>query len=326
MIVSYDEAILVYEKIDSKYRSFYYHPEYVMADAQEKNLKAIFFCIEEEGEIFYHAFHIGNTPIEGMYDIQSPYGYGGPVVQGSQQFCEASYVKYIEWCKRNNILVEFIRFYPVIKNNEYYPGNLLFNRDTVVMDLSVDNLLMSYSTRVRTAIRNAQKSGVTISDEKSIGKMKDFYNVYTQLMNEKKTSEEYFFSMEYFVQIINSSKTELFTAYSEEGDYLGGAIFFHETQLAEYHLSAATNKGKKLNISHLLIHSFAEYAKEKGVNFFYLGGGNNKEDSLLFFKKGFSKALVDFNIGYTVFDSIAYQKLKQLQEGRGDRILFYRYI
>lgn len=323
MIVSYREAIEVYLKIPSEKKSFYYHPSYVALDAQEKNLKPIFFCItDSSNNIFYHAFHLGKIDKHRVIDIQSPYGYGGPIINGDKEFMVASYNKYIQWCKDNKILVEFIRFHPVIQNKECYLGETLFNRETVVVEVNnVKELIKSYSKRVRAALKIATNQQVIIVENKTNKEIDNFYNTYTSLMEGKKTSDEYIFSAKYFYKLIKNKEVILINAYSKDNCYLGGAIFFNESYLADYHLSATNQKGRDYNITSLLIHHFATKIESKKL---HLGGGltQSNEDSLLFFKKGFSKKIVHYSIGYRVYDKRKYYNLKTQFSNK--QILYYR--
>lgn len=48
------------------------------------------------------------------FDLITPYGYGGPVIEGelSNESILDYYKHYYEFCENNNILTEFIRFNP----------------------------------------------------------------------------------------------------------------------------------------------------------------------------------------------------------------------
>ena len=78
-----------------------------------------------------------------------------------------------------------------------------------------------------------------------------------------------------------------------------------------YHLSA-TNYNVKNPPSRAVIWHAIEWAKEKGLKWFHLGGGVGKEDNLFHFKKGFSETYFKFYIGEIVHNDEIYQKLTLL--------------
>ena len=54
------------------------------------------------------------------YDISTPYGYGGPLVENyNKKDCDLFYNELTEWAKKNNIVSQFFRFHPIFKNQEY---------------------------------------------------------------------------------------------------------------------------------------------------------------------------------------------------------------
>ena len=63
------------------------------------------------------------TPIlinsfETYYDIQSPYGYGGPIATtSSPDFWIEAKLEFNKWAKGNRVVVEFLRFHPIINND-----------------------------------------------------------------------------------------------------------------------------------------------------------------------------------------------------------------
>lgn len=331
MIVGFEEALATFQKIDCYNKSFYYHPLFIEVTSREsKDLKPVYFVKEEKGQFFYHTALIGEIGFEGYRDLQTPYGYGGPLIRGDAAFKEKAVEEYITWCYENKILVEFVRFHPLVKNEQDYYGDLINNRETVAIDLKVEDIFRSFSTRVKTAIRLADKKSVQVIVSKEAKYIAAFYEIYTNLMKEKQTTNEYFFSKNYIKDLLDHKEIYLFNAVTEEGEMLGASIFLLCDKIADYHLSATTEIGRTLNVSHLLLYKFAQFAKERGVELFYLGGGTNSDpaNSLLFFKKGFSKETYPFFIGYTIFNQSKYDEYKQTYlnyaDKRYERILFYR--
>lgn len=331
MIVDFKQALATFNKINNHKKSLYYHPLFVETSSHESSgLKPIYFVKEENGQIFYHATLIGDIGFDNYKDLQTPYGYGGPLILGDDEFKTRVIDEYITWCNEHKVLVEFVRFHPLINNEKYYYGNILNNRDTVSINLNVENIFKSFSTRVKTAIRAAGKSNIKVIVSKDEYYIDKFYEIYTNLMDLKQTSEEYFFSKNYIKNLLKHKDVYLYNALTEDNEILGASIFMICDDIADYHLSATTNLGRKSNISHLLLFKFAEFAQVQNVQKLYLGGGTNNDpaNSLLFFKKGFSKDTHPFFIGYKIFNILKYEEFKRVYSKNNDykngRILFYR--
>ena len=102
-------------------------------------------------------------------------------------------------------------------------------------------------------------------------------------------------------------------------------MYSKTARIAEYHLGSACLEGKKKNIMKLLIFKAAIFFKENNYNTLYLGGGRtvSDNDSLLQFKKLFSKDLLDFSISSEIYDLPKYDLLKKKIKNK-DNIIFYR--
>ncbi|MFK2827249.1 GNAT family N-acetyltransferase [Bacillus sp. B190/17] len=331
MIVSPEEALRVFNKLPNKLQSFYFHPQYVIDDALSKqDLQPIFFTFERSDAIYYHAFHLGKVPNTHYYDIQSPYGYGGPLYVGKEDFIIEAIEKYKQWCLDHNVLVEFVRFHPLLKNENQYYGQVYKNRQTVYIDLKTEELFSEFSTRVRTAIRKAEKSNVNIVFSKSQAYIDQFIQMYTSLMDKKNAGKDYFFHQKYFSELLKHENVYLLSAVNDNSQVIGSSIFFTYGQIAEYHLSTSNDEGRKKNVANLLLYEFAKYAQKRKYRVLYLGGGTNSSDenSLLFFKRGFSKNEAPFYIGSFKHNEKVYGELRTEYIAREPKkesyILFYR--
>jgi len=159
MEIGYDKAVAAFARLDPEKRAPSLHPCYVASDAEHTSgLRPVFFVYEHGDSLFYHGFHLGQVAGTGFADIQSPYGYGGPVASTADgEFLAEAWVSFRQWCKENNVLAEFIRFHPLLENWCYYHGESFEDRQTVWIALQGHDLLSSYSVRARTAVRKAVK-------------------------------------------------------------------------------------------------------------------------------------------------------------------------
>jgi hypothetical protein len=331
MEVSYETALKTFARLNEETKAPSLHPWYVIADARRSaDLKPTFFVFEEDEACFYHGFHVAKVTGTDFKDIQSPYGYGGPAASSDDAaFLGRAWAAYVLWCKKNNVLVEFIRFHPLLENWRYYQGEIIPDRQTVWIDLDSAELLMTYSVRVRTAIRKATKEGLRVKWVEAQKFMEIFPQMYKSVMTELKADEIYYFNQDYFSKLLFWENAH-FAVCLLADEPVASAIFLAEQAIMEYHLSASTIIGKKLAATNLILHEATLLGKKLGCRALHMGGGtdNNADNALLFFKAGFSKNRGLFKIGKQVHQDEAYTVLKkEWQKKNGDnsnRILFYR--
>lgn len=333
MQVSYEEAITVFESIKEWEKVPSLHPDYVVTDAQRDNsLIPIFFIYKENSFLFYHAVHKVSIKNTGLFDFQSPYGYGGPIFlcDNNDEFITRASKAYEAWCRENNILAEFIRFHPKLNHWQQYYGEVIADRETIWIDLNQNELLSHFSTRARTAVRKAVNDGLTVEWSKATDSIYEFIHLYNLTMKVLGADNFYFFNEKYFEYLFQWDYTHLLVC-KYKGEVIAAATFLIDSFLVEYHLSASNLLGKKLNATNLLLYEAAEYGKKVGCSILHLGGGtDNKSDNpLLFFKSGFSKNSATFRIGKKIFNESLYYLMKSEWEkkkgGPENRILFYRF-
>lgn len=308
------------------------HPAYVAADAERSDTLIPCYWVYQEGDAFwYHGFHLCRLPGIVGYDIQSPYGYGGP---SSNTFDAAfqlrAWASYRDWLGQQGVAAEFLRFHPLANNQQYYGGDCFDDRPTVWVDLHQADLLAGYETRVRTAIRKAEKNGLqfwwqTFSPA-TASQFGDFYRAGMQAIA---ASDFYFFPNSYFSHFARWSEVQLATC-QRDGEWLAAGLFLAGGDTLEYHLAATNEAGKKLGATNLLLHGAALRGQAAGLSRLYLGGGTDHrvDNPLLFFKQGFSRHTATFRIGRAIHDPTRYEALKHCWPAHWaantGKILFYR--
>lgn len=331
MLVSYEKAQEVFENFDNSLKAPSINPDYLIIDAErDPLLKPCFFIYREQGESFLHGFHIAPVPGTEFRDIQSPYGYGGPIATCSDpSFLDRAWQSYLLWCEENKILVEFIRFHPLVKNWKYYKGEIFNDRQTVWIDLHNTDLYSSYSGRARTAIKKAVKNGLNVEWGRGNSMQPVFTALYSQAMQNLQADNLYFFSDSYFRSIIKWNRAH--TAICSYGEQVVAAsIFLVQEDIMEYHLSATSPLGKKYCGANLLLHEAASFGRQNGCRSLHLGGGTDSrpDNPLLFFKLSFSQKQAAFKIGKFIHNQAAYNMLAEewqaMNRGNNQRILFYR--
>jgi hypothetical protein len=332
MEVSYDEAVNIFEGFHPVLQVPSLHPYYVNADAlRDQSSKPVFFIYNEGTETYYHAFHVSPIQESGYFDIQSPYGYGGPIATiDDEKFLTRAWAEFNAWCDENKVIAQFIRFHPLLENWRFFPGEVFDDRSTVWVDLNKNDLLMSYSSRVRTAIRKAYKNDLRIAWEKDEETVQIFVKLYCEAMRGLQAEQFYFFPESYYQHISAWDHTFLGTC-RYNGEIVAVAIFLVVANEMEYHLSASNHIGNQFGATNLLIHEATLLGKDLGCQFLHLGGGsdNSPQNSLLFFKSGFSGHRASFKIGKYIHLPQVYRQMREEWEKShnqvANRVLFYRF-
>ncbi len=256
-------------------------------------------------------------PADCWYDLETPYGYGGFLLQGTftKEACRAFVTKMSAYAEENRIVSQFVRFYPVYHNETYYErmqdSAIRYLRDTIYIDTTdKENIMANMDSKNRNMVRKAIKSGVTICHDKG-EHLDDFIRIYESTMDYDHATSYYYFKREYYEYLIEHMKEQLEIFYSVyEGKYIGAAIFFYNKEYMHYHLSGMYTEYRSTAATNLLLYEAAVWACERGIRLLHLGGGLGAEDSLFGFKKQFNKkGRLPFYVGRTIFDKEVYKEL-----------------
>lgn len=329
MEVTFQTALEAFERLPEASKLPCFDPNYIEIDAlRQPGISPIFFLHEEGGELYYHPLHLADVPASSHRDIQSAYGYGGPISTSlDHEFLTAATRAYASWCQERRILAEFIRFHPLAKNWVGYDGEAQYNRETVWIDLE-DAPDVGYEQRVRTAIRKSTRQ-LEVSISPGFSETSEFRKIYEDGMKLIGASDFYFFPEAYF-SAFEHYRNGCIVFAKLAGEAVGAAMFLQSGTTVEYHLAASTALGRRYSAANLMIHTAACYWREKGCKRLHLGGGTDEksDNPLFFFKAGFSPKRGRFFIGSQIHDPNAYEDLKhswrQQHAAINGRILFYR--
>ena len=262
------------------------------------------------------------------FDLTSPYGYGGWIIEGEST--EKLFSKYSEWCKQNNIVAEFVRFHPLIGNQKACERayDVIALGQVVAMDCTSEDVIWgNLSSKNRNQVKKSVKEGVSISIGK-LEKLDRFIEIYEQTMIRNGAEDYYFFDREYYDCLFNELKDNAVIFSSEyQGETISSAIIFYCNDKANYHLSGATRKYNGLCESQQLLYEVAKWANKNNCKSFLLGGGvGSKEDSLYLFKKGFNKQnSYQFYIGKKIHNDEIYNKLVGMRKDIDNPNFFPKY-
>lgn len=263
---------------------------------------------------------------ESFFDIITPYGYGGFIIEGSineinfKRLNEA----YSNYCISNDIISEFVRFHPVLENSKTNQGiyEVTDLGKTITIDLmSKEHIWENLSSKNRNVIRKAIKSGVEIYWGRSSKLISEFIPLYNATMNKDDATDYYYFDRDFYKSVLEDLKYNclIFYAVYDQKIISMSMILFGNDNM-HYHLSASDREYQSLAATNLLLYEAACWGCENGYKSFHLGGGlGSKEDSLYNFKKAFNKnSETYFSIGKKIFDNTKYQDLVDIRNIKAD--------
>lgn len=253
------------------------------------------------------------------YDLESPYGYGGPL--SDCPLPDVSQNRFLEemksYASSQGIVAQFVRFHPLLMNHKIAPSvfETRYLHDTIFIDTDSPEVIMeNMDSKNRNMVRKAVRNGVTI-ERRSIGQYQDFLPIYYETMQKDKADDYYYFEEEYFkAQLELKDNACIFYALLE-GEPIAASIMLYNDNFIHYHLAGTVTEYRKYAPSNLLLYESACWASKRGIKKFHIGGGMEQDDSLFRFKKQFNKnGRLPFLIGRTVFDHERYQELLSIRK------------
>lgn len=312
-------------------------PRYVAADAaRDALLQPVYLCFEEQGELWMHSLHLAAIAGTDWKDASSPYGYGGPVAScDDAAFLAAAWVAYCEWMERQRVVVEYVRFHPVLGNERNYGGDVSDNRPVVWMDLARQDVTADYAKRLRHSLKKAEDAGLVYREFPLASHAGQFGAFYRDCMAGIGTDPFFLFGDRYFQGLATSGLARLglcLRGENADGPWLSACLFLDGPGVREYHLAATGPEGRAAGASAFALHHAALAARASGIQRLYLGGGSDvhADNPLLFFKSAYSALRLCYRTGGNVFDRKAYDELKLLfpaaWAAHPERPIFYRKV
>ncbi|WML47805.1 GNAT family N-acetyltransferase [Neobacillus sp. PS3-34] len=304
---------------DFKNIDCYYSFEYGSLFAENENGKLFAAYFEDsETKIFYPFIrreipHVNDT----IFDIVTPYGYGGPIIYGKSQVIIKFYEVFSKYCKLNKIITETIRLHPLYENYLLCKNimDLEYIRQTTAVDLtpSLDQIRMNYTSVNKRNIKKARKHNLTcVIAEKTNENIQTFIDLYKETMDRNKASSYYYFNNSYFFEQVNDTdicRTFLLFA-KMNNEIIAGVLVFVGQEYSHYHLGASKTKFLELRPNNILFDFMIEFCRSKGSKILHLGGGYKENDGLFKFKTSFTNNNnYKYFIGKKVHDTHQYQQI-----------------
>ncbi len=320
-------------------KDIYYTEEYVNLYSSPVDEAFCIVCKEHQNILLMPFLR---RKINGYFDFETPYGYGGPISNTYDQgWINYALEEMASYFKEHGYLCGFIRFHPLIGNAVYckYKINVSFDRHTVFIDTGQEEEDIWKSqiiSKNRNMIRKAEKNGLVFKADDTFASLPEFIALYNQTMQRLNAENFYFFSESYYKNFLSQLGQSSFlgTVYFK-GKLICAALFMFYGIYGHYHLEGSDPLYAAFGANNFLLWHSALELKRRGVKQFHLGGGSDaaEDNSLLKFKKAFSGCKSDFYIGRSIFHTSAYETIckeweihnAEKRDLYGGLLLKYRY-
>lgn len=292
---------------------FYHLPGYhQLAEKQEEGTARLFVWSEEGAMV---ALPLLLRPLEGVtgingsaagqMDATSVYGYAGPVASADARpdtigasFRSALRQTLEEW----GVVSVFSRLHPLIPQQVDWLaglGECKAVAKTVSLDLTSPSEEQRgyYRRNHKEGINRLRRQGVTIEYDADAVHLPEFIAIYYETMQRVGAATAYYFPPSYFASLRACLGPCFHLFFCRIGGEIAcGGLFVECHGILQFHLGATRDAFLRLAPMKLLFDDVREWATQRGLHVFHLGGGAtaSPEDSLLHFKSGFSNRTHDF--------------------------------
>jgi|SRR5688572_8063358 len=333
--------IRAWSSLPAERQSTYYHPDYVAAAARWESGEAD--CLRIDGDdgwmLYPFVRHAIPGDSRGAFDVQTAYGYGGPLFVGEwDQPSRANALRDIgRHLAEAGAVAEFVRCHErwtdlVALHEAGYATPVV--RTNVACDFSAEAVPGSWASNVRRNLKRATSAGLGWRTGTTDQDLDAFMKLYAMTANRLGMAASYQFDSAYFRTLFDMGErlTRLVLVESSNGIPVAAALVLCGGNIAHFHLGGSDFAHQSDRPNDLLYLAMVETARAAGCSSIAWGGGLSTDpaDSLFRFKCGFGKIRTSAHIGCRVLNEPAYRSLIEDFERRNpDRAatckLFLRY-
>jgi hypothetical protein len=280
----------------------------------------------------------GNSIETEYFDIESVYGYSGPLATTTDRsFLDTAWKEFDKWALNNKIICEFIRFSTFCENTIYAHNKIevIPNRLCSIAKITSneDEYLLSLKSKTRNMIRRARKEGLEAKEVPISQYISEFRDLYDETMKRNSASSFFDYDDSYYENLLKFPSDEIcLHAVFKDKKMVSAAIGLINKNNAFYHLGASLADASKVGAGNLVLFDMAINLGKKGINFFNVGGGRTsaENDPLFKFKKSNGNDVTQYYIGKRVIDTHGYNyiasqwKIFYNSSICNERLQFYR--
>lgn len=299
----------------------FFEPSYFSLYKDEGEAKL--FVYEKDNETVIYPFilrKINSVPIDGageIFDITSPYGYGGPLcsAKANEQILKSFNCAFEDFCREEKIITEFIRFHPMLENHVLMNDLVSVERHSTIIyiDLkkSETEIWGDYEYSNQKNIKKAMRSGIRIYFDRKRHFLDDFLAIYKHTLERRNAGGYYFFPREFFERIHTCLPDNHIYVHALLNDkVVSTELLLYNQNYIHSFLGGTYSEYFIYRPNNMLKHEIIHWAKERGIKYFLLGGGKSDGDGIFTYKKTFAKnSFLNYYIGKKIHDIKTFQIL-----------------
>ena len=290
------------------------------------NLRAINVVMKRD--IAQDIHFAGKLPERTYFDFATPYGYGGWLLEGEGNPAPL-YAAYCNWCQKNGVVSEFVRFQLFSNSRESYYGEVTQRNNNVIRMLNcpIEHMIMTFEHKVRKNLKKAIASGLEVRVDLKGEQLNDFLRIYYGTMNRNNAEQSYYFEESFFNQINVLCGNYVYFHVILNGKVISSELVLLGPKTMYSYLGGTDNAYFSCRPNDFLKYHIIQWGIGKGYQQFVLGGGHGLDDGIFRYKKSFAPdGIVPFYTGQMVFNKSAYQRLisNRKQSEKADYFPAYR--
>lgn len=298
----------------------YFEPTWGELFSEKDDGKAEIFEYENENGKIYYQFvkRRIDLKLNGVeyFDTITPFGYNGPIVLNTKEGKREELIRdfdieFSKYCSQNNIITEFVRFSPWLRNHIDFEGiyDLKNNHCTYGIDLTVNDVFYDeFSQSARCKIRKSIKNNVVIEYDFTGNSIKEFCRLYNLTIDKNGIKDFYIYSEKYFNHIFKSLGKNIFLINAKlQDEYISSSILINYGDYLHGLFLGNDPKYLSLGVNSHIIYEACKFGKENGKKYFHLGSGSV---SLSKFKESFTKkGIFDIYLGNKIRNEKVYKEM-----------------
>jgi len=304
-------------------REVFANPDYVQLVAKPGEKAACAVYKDEAGSVMFPLIirpirrEVWAEDSKELFDLTTPYGYGGPFVQG-RPYDARFWALFSQWARQRQLVSLYTRLTLFPEDILAFEGNMIVVSHNVVRSLepSIEQIWADYEHKVRKNVNKASRSGLTVNVDLTGDRLQEFLAIYHATMERRNADEYYFFSAEFFQKIVASMPGNFAFFYCDKDGIAVSVELALVTESRIYSFLGGTLPDFfPLRPNDLLKHEMIVWAKSNGKKEFVLGGGQTEDDGIFRYKVAFAtQGIVPYCIGTKVFDMANYDYLCQVRK------------
>ena len=277
----------------------------------------ICFAWQNKADLILNPGYLNPIPGSDRYfDFISPYGYSGPISNVTEP--ETFHVFWNacdSWLKDQNAVSEFIRF-SLNDVPDTYNGTVvrsLSNIKGTIIDPEAQ--WMAFDHKVRKNVKRANREQLSFSivsgSDISSGQLDEFHRIYTSTMERNKAASHFFYSHEDFARYAAHNPEYCAFAFVHDQDEAVSVemILISDDSIFSF-LGGTERQAYPKRPNDLLKFELINWARDRQLNYFVLGGGYGAEDGIFQYKRAFfPQDVTGWYTGRKILDENIYQEI-----------------